>query len=91
MKNKTLEYGMKLLISVHPIEYDFMGMFGITSSSSKLIEAEFTIEKYREKDTNPMEYKVRCIPVDKSGRFGNETYYSSDLLQLIDSKFIIIL
>lgn len=79
-----LEYGMKLLIPVHPIEYNFMGMFGITSSNSELVKTEFTVEKYWESDTDPMRYKVKCIPVDKSGKFGIQNYYSSDLVSLIE-------
>lgn len=78
-----LEYGMKLLIPVHPIEYDFCGMFGITSSSSPLIETEFIVEKYWDNDSDPMAYKVKCVPTDNSGRFGCEKFYSSDLASLI--------
>lgn len=84
-----LHYGMKLLIPVNPIEYNFNGTFGITSSNSKKVNIEFTVEKYWENDTDPNIYKVRCIPVDKSGKFGVETYYSSDLKSLIERDKII--
>lgn len=84
-----LKYGMKLLIPVNPIEHDFMGMFGITSSSSEKVKTEFTVEKYWDNDTDPMRYKVKCVPVDKSGRFGVEKYYSDDLVSLIDNFQII--
>ena len=84
-----LKYGMKLLIPVHPIEYNFMGMFGITSSTSELIKTEFVVEKYWDSDTDPNQYKVKCVPVDKSGKFGIEKYYSSDLISLIERNNII--
>ena len=84
-----LEYGMKLLIPVHPIEYNFMGMFGVSSSNSEEIKTEFTVEKYWESDKDPNQYKVKCIPVDKSGKFGVENYYSSDLISLIERDKII--
>lgn len=84
-----LEYGMKLLIPVHPIEYDFCGMFGITSSSSPLVETEFTVEKYWEKDTDANAYKVKCVPTDNSGKFGVENYYSSDLVSLIERDKVV--
>ena len=87
-----LKYGMKLLIPVHPIEYNFIGLFGISSSNSELIKAEFTVEKYWEDDTNPMGYKVKCVPVDKYGKFGIKNYYSSDLVSLIErDQFIEII
>lgn len=85
MNEIKLYYGMKLIISVNPIEYDFMGMFGISSSSSPKIETEFIVDKYWEDDVDPMRYKVKCIPVDKSGRFGVKNYYSCDLCSLINS------
>lgn len=83
MGNIKLKYGMKLLIPVHPFEYNFMGMFGISSSNSDEIETEFIIDKYWEDDTDPMSYKVTCVPVDMSGMFGLKKYYSCDLVSLI--------
>ena len=83
MGNIKLEYGMKLLIPVHPIEYNFMGMFGISSSSSEEIETEFIVDEYQEEDTDPMSYKVTCNSIDKSGKFGLQKYYSSDLVSMI--------
>lgn len=83
-----LHYGMKLLIPVNPIDYCFYGI-GISSSNSKKVNIEFTVEKYWESDTDPNIYKVKCIPVDKSGKFGVETYYSSDLKSLIERDKII--
>ena len=40
-----LHYGMKLLIPVNPIDYCFYGI-GISSSNSKKVNIEFTVEKY---------------------------------------------
>ena len=79
----NLKYGMVLEIPVNPIEYNFMDMFGISSSNSEKIKALFTVEKYWEKDENPNSYKVKCVPIDKSGRFGVEKFYSSYLSSLI--------
>jgi len=91
MENIKLEYGMKLLIPVHPIEYNFMGLFGISSSNSEEIETEFIVDKYWEKDTDPMSYKVTCVPVDKSGKFGLQKYYSCDLVSMIERGTIKII
>lgn len=79
----NLKYGMVLEIPVNPIEYNFMGMFGVSSSNSEKIKTLFTVEKYWEKDEDPNIYKVKCIPIDKSGKFGVEKFYSSTLLSLI--------
>lgn len=59
------------------------GNTGISSSNSDEIETEFIIDKYREDDTDPMRFKVTCVPVDKSGKFGLKKYYSCDLVSLI--------
>ena len=79
-----LEYGMKLMIAVNPIEYDFCGI-GVSTSNSEKVWGEFIVDKYRDSDTDPMAYKVKCVPVDKSGQFGNEKFYSSDLVSMIES------
>lgn len=83
MNEINLTYGMRLLISVKPIRYNFMNQIGIVSSETPSEEAEFTVEKYWDKDTDPNSYKVKCVPVDKTGRYGVERYYSSDLKSLI--------
>ena len=80
---KELKYGMVLEIPVNPIEYNFMGMFGVSSSNSEKVKTLFTVERYWDDDKNPNVYKVKCIPIDKSGKFGVEKFYSSDLLSLI--------
>ena len=80
---KDLRYGMVLEIPVNPIEYNFMGMFGISSSNSEKVKTLFTVEKYWEKDEDPNVYKVKCVPIDKSGKFGVKKFYSSDLSSLI--------
>ena len=79
-----LKYGMELEIAVNPIEYNFMGMFGISSSNSEKVKTRFTVEKYRDSDTNPNSYKVKCVPIDKSGLFGVEKFYSYDLSNMIE-------
>lgn len=89
MKTK-LSYGMKLLIPVNPIEFVLCGI-GISSSNSDKIPAEFIVEKYWPSDTDANSYKVTCTPVDKSGRFGNQKFYSSDLSSMIESGFIKII
>lgn len=79
-----LEYGMKLMIAVNPIEFT-LGGIGVSSSNSEKVWTEFIVDKYWDSDTDPMAYKVKCVPVDKSGRFGNEKFYSSDLILMIES------
>lgn len=78
-----LKYGMVLEIPVNPIEYNFMGMFGVSSSNSEKVKTLFTVERYWDDDKNPNVYKVKCVPIDKSGKFGVEKFYSSDLSALI--------
>jgi hypothetical protein len=79
----NLKYGMVLEIPVNPIEYNFMGMFGVSSSNSEEIKTLFTVERYWDNDKDPNVYKVKCVPIDKSGKFGVEKFYSSDLSSLI--------
>ena len=46
---------------------------------------------HREDDTDPMRFKVTCVPVDKSGKFGLKKYYSCDLVSLIEGGTIKII
>lgn len=86
----NLEYGMKIKMQVNPIKFNFMNMFGITSSNSETVEAEFTIDKYWEDDVDANRYKVKCIPTDKSGFIGIEKFYSLDLKLMINKGIVTI-
>jgi hypothetical protein len=82
MKRKELfGYGTIVEIPVHPV-VSIMGI-KFSCSSDEKERVLFAVEKYREEDTNPMEYKVCCVPIDQSGKFGKESFYSSDLRSLI--------
>ena len=56
-----LEYGMKLMIAVNPIEF-ILGGIGVSSSNSDIVWVEFIVDKYWETDTDPMAFNVKCVP-----------------------------
>jgi len=87
-----LHYGMKLRLEVNPISVIIPQMGIAFSSSDKTIKADFIVGKYWEDDEDANRYKVKLIPTDEFRQVcGNEKFYSSDLISMIERKSVEIL